>query len=98
MTKREWRRLDMWKRRDLIQDAAADVDSALNLFGPDAEPISALTDAESEAQIDRAVATLLAPDCACRRECDHAFPPRFVRAARPAVLRLARLVRYEVAA
>ena len=89
-TQREINRMSSWERDRYLQDRARNLDSALNLFGVNQEPISNLLEPHTEREIEAILAEIMTPECSCRKgdsSCEsagHGFPPWFIRQAEPA--------------
>jgi hypothetical protein len=89
-TQREINRMSSWERDRLLQSLASHLDSALNLFGINQEPISNLLEPHTEREIESILDEIMTPECACRKgdsSCEsngHGFPPWFVAQAQPA--------------
>jgi hypothetical protein len=96
MRAREWARLDYCEQDRLIGEAADGFRREANLYRetPD-ERRDAVR--EGPAALERELGRWLTPSCDCRRsaDCDHGFPPSFVRELR-ASANVKRLRRYAV--
>lgn len=89
-SQREINRMSSWERDRLLRNLASDLNSALNLFGIDQEPISNLLKPHTEQEIEAILDEIMTPECSCRKgdsSCEsngHGFPPWFIRQAEPA--------------
>ncbi len=90
MTQRQINRMSDHERSELLRDLARDINSRLNLFGVDDEPISGLLDpVATEREIEYRLGEIMRPECSCRKgdsscQHNHGFPPWFMRLAQPA--------------
>ncbi len=93
-TQREINRMSDYDRRQLLRNCIRELNSQLNLFGIDSEPLDGLLDSlAAEREIEYRLDEIMKPQCSCRKgdsSCEsngHGFPPWFMREAEPAAHR-----------
>jgi hypothetical protein len=89
-TQREINSMSDWERDRALREKAEQLNSSLNLFGVNQEPISNLLEAHTQKEVEALLDELMTPECNCRRgdsSCEasgHGFPPWFMKNAQPA--------------
>lgn len=94
MNQKEVNRLSFSERSQALHQVLKEVNSALNLYGPDKSPVVELAQAYTEQEVDQAVAVLLQHECNHKRgSCHHSFPLWYIKEAQPIVRRAQRLAK-----
>ena len=96
MTQSEINRMDDYERTRLLKQAVGDINSALNLFGGNSEPLSDLLASLTEQEVEAKLTEIMKPECTCRKgdkHCqeNHSFPPWFMKQAQPSAKRFLKL-------